>query len=585
MADKNNNTEKKNRRILKNSLKDRVFRATTMGACVIALVALIIGAWMYGTSLADQYIVESLGLAKSAETIISKGTDVKSLVSEVMNIYNSLDESQREQTGSDAYRERFAKIMENENFLRTRSILHELVTSSDVRDLYLGMYLKEGNRLIYFCDSDDSEGKWFYPGEWEKVEEWEVNTFLNWDGKTELSDISDTKGYGWMCTSGSPVYDEDGNVFCFVLSDIMFSDFLKGMSSFLVRYLVAIVIATFIVAYLLIEHMQKNLVHPINQIATAAQEYIDDKRKGDVRKKHFSLLNIDTNDEIENLNEIMAGMENSLSDYERNLTRITKENERISTELELARKIQENMLPNTFPAFPDRNEFDLYASMDPAKKVGGDFYNYFLIDDDHLCLMIADVSGKGVPAALFMMASMIILANNAGQGLDPCEVMEKTNDLICRKNEEQMFVTAWLGILEISTGRLVASNAGHEFPIIRDPKGNYELMQDKHGFVLGGMEGLKYSQYEIQMKKGTSLFLYTDGLPEASDSVNNMFKTDRIVEVLNKDPEADPQSQIENMRTAVEEFVGEAEQFDDLTMMAFVYKGSGKEKGLKKKTK
>ena len=211
--------------------------------------------------------------------------------------------------------------------------------------------------------------------------------------------------------------------------------------------------------------------------------------------------------------------------------------------------------------------------MDPAKEVGGDFYDYFLIDDDHLCMVIADVSGKGVPAALFMMASKIILQSVAMMGLSPAGILQRTNEAICSNNEAQMFVTVWLGILELSTGKLTAANAGHEFPAIRKPNGDFELFKDKHGFVIGGMDGVRYKEYELQLEPGSKLFVYTDGVAEATSAEKELFGTERMVEALNADPQAAPQEILKNVRASVDGFVKEAEQFDDLTMLCMEYKG------------
>lgn len=250
------------------------------------------------------------------------------------------------------------------------------------------------------------------------------------------------------------------------------------------------------------------------------------------------------------------------------------ESSRMETELTMASSIQTDMLPNIYPAFPERPEFDIYAKMDPAKEVGGDFYDFFLVDDDHLCIIVADVSGKGVPAALFMMASMIILSNNAKMGKTPAQILTDTNDSICSNNREDMFVTVWLGILEISTGKLTASNAGHDFPAIKSPEGLFEYRKDKHGFVIGGMEGMRYPEFEIQMDPGSKLFLYTDGVPEATDSNNEMFGAERTLEALNGNPNADPETILINVRRSVDDFVQEAEQFDDLTMLCMKYNGN-----------
>ena len=281
-----------------------------------------------------------------------------------------------------------------------------------------------------------------------------------------------------------------------------------------------------------------------------------------------------TGDEIEALAESFATLSARTLQYVDQVKKVTAEKERIGAELGLATQIQAAMLPHIFPAFPERGEFDIYASMDPAKEVGGDFYDYFLIDEDHLVMVIADVSGKGVPAALFMMASKIILQSVAMLGRSPAEILTLTNEAICSNNEAQMFVTVWLGILELSTGRLTAANAGHEFPALRQPNGKFELYKDKHGFVIGGMEGVKYRQYEIQLEPGSKLFVYTDGVPEATDAAKELFGTERMIDALNAQPDAAPEQLLRNVRAAVDGFVKDAEQFDDLTMLCVEYKGA-----------
>ncbi|MBE7004132.1 MAG: hypothetical protein E7425_07595 [Ruminococcaceae bacterium] len=243
-------------------------------------------------------------------------------------------------------------------------------------------------------------------------------------------------------------------------------------------------------------------------------------------------------------------------------------------ELNMATGIQANMLPRIFPPFPERKEFDLYASMDPAKEVGGDFYDFFLTDDDHLAMVIADVSDKGVPAALFMVIAKTLIKNRAQMGGTPAEILGDVNAKLCEGNESKMFVTAWLGILEISSGRLTATNAGHEYPLIKHAGGAFELFKDKHGFVLGGMDGMKYKDYELALEPGAKIFLYTDGVPEASDETENMFGVEQLLAVLNKEPDASPQQILQNVRCAVDEFVKDAKQFDDLTMLSMEYRGT-----------
>ena len=250
---------------------------------------------------------------------------------------------------------------------------------------------------------------------------------------------------------------------------------------------------------------------------------------------------------------------------------LEQENERIRSELAMASRIQSAMLPGIFPAFPERKEFDIYASMDPVRGVGGDFFDFFFIDRNRLCLLIADVSGKGIPAALFMMASKIILADNAKSGKSPAQILQDTNEAICANNPEEMFVTVWLGILDISTGLLTTANAGHEYPALMHADGQFELFRDRHGLVVGGMPGVKYHEHSLQMYPGSKLFVYTDGVPEATDAENALFGTARMLEALNAHANESPKQILHGVRQAVNEFVSDMEQFDDLTMMCLEY--------------
>ena len=304
------------------------------------------------------------------------------------------------------------------------------------------------------------------------------------------------------------------------------------------------------------------------RIVKPIESMTNDIVEGGKTGKMFEMKDVyRTKDEIEILAESFDDLAKKVRQYIIDITQITKEKERIGTELELARKIQANMLPNIFPPFHDRTEFDIYASMTPAKEVGGDFYDFFLVDDDHLGLVMADVSGKGVPAALFMMVSKILIYNFAMQGLSPSQVLEQTNTVICRNNEQDMFVTVWFGVLEISTGIITAANAGHEYPIIKKASGDFELFKDKHGFVVGGMDGMKYKEYQLTLEKGGALFLYTDGVPEATNADNDLYGTQRLIEAMNKNKDCDTKTLLTNIKASVDGSVGEAEQFDDLTML------------------
>ena len=311
----------------------------------------------------------------------------------------------------------------------------------------------------------------------------------------------------------------------------------------------------------------KRIVKPLNKMTKRISELHEDQLDFRMEDEYR------TGDEVEILAESFAMMTRKTTEYVEQVRTVTAEKERISAELNMAATIQNSMLPQLFPPFPDRKEFDLYASMDPAKEVGGDFYDFFLVDPDHLCLVIADVSGKGIPAALFMMTSKVILQNCALMGIPPGEILAKTNDAICANNQAEMFVTIWVGILEISTGKLTFANAGHEYPSLKRAGGSFELVKDKHSFVIGGMPGLKYAQHELQLNPGDKLFLYTDGVPEATSAEKELFGNDRMLDALNEAKDAAPKELLQAVRKSVDEFVKEAEQFDDLTMLGLEYKG------------
>lgn len=249
------------------------------------------------------------------------------------------------------------------------------------------------------------------------------------------------------------------------------------------------------------------------------------------------------------------------------------EEARLESELELARKLQADMLISDFPAFPDKDSFDIYASMTPAREVGGDFYDFYMVDDSHLAVVIADVSGKGIPAALFMTSSMTLIKSCSAPGLSPGEILSRVNAQLCEKNPEGMFVTAWLGILDINSGKLLAANAGHEYPILKEPGGVFTIIKDKHGFVLGGLDSVKYESYELALQPGSVLLLYTDGLAEAENPEEEFFGLERVLETVNGLSDTRPKPVLESLKTAVEEFAAEEPQFDDLTMVCLEYSG------------
>ena len=293
-----------------------------------------------------------------------------------------------------------------------------------------------------------------------------------------------------------------------------------------------------------------------------------------VRNRQFKMEDVyRTGDEIEVLAESFAKQSALNMLYIDQIKQVTAEKERIGAELDMASKIQASQLPRLFPAFPNRKEFSLYASMTPAKEVGGDFYDFFMIDQDHIALVMADVSGKGVPAALLMMVARVLIKSSLQNGKGPAEALESVNNQLCESNDAGFFVTMWVAVLEISTGKGIASNAGHEHPVLRRAGGSYELVIYKHSMPVGTMEGIRFRQHEFCLNPGDSIFVYTDGVAEASNRANELYGTERMLSALNSEPDAQPVQILTNVMDDINGFVDGAEQFDDITMLCFRYMG------------
>jgi len=316
-------------------------------------------------------------------------------------------------------------------------------------------------------------------------------------------------------------------------------------------------------------YCEKKITMPIESIASIAQSFVYD----DGKKRDGKLIAIECDKLIENKGEagVLATafktMVLDLETYIRNLTQMTMENERIATELNVARQMQADMLPNIFPPFPERAEFEIYAIMEPAKEIGGDFYDFFMIDSDHLGIVIADVSGKGITAALFMVIAKTLISNWARNGLTPSDVFTKVNNQLCEGNESAMFVTAWMGILKISSGELTYSNAGHDPPLLMKSGESFKQLQTAKNLMLAAMDGIDYKQSRIQIASGDRLFLYTDGVTEANNAKDEQYGQNRLLDILNGTSFKKPSEALLEVKANIDRFANEEPQFDDITML------------------
>ncbi|MBQ9390331.1 MAG: SpoIIE family protein phosphatase [Synergistaceae bacterium] len=314
-------------------------------------------------------------------------------------------------------------------------------------------------------------------------------------------------------------------------------------------------------------YLWRVLVVPVQKIAEEARRFADEHTESESALAH----QITSENEIGQLARTVDAMEVQVLSYIDNITRITKEREQIKAELDIAAGIQLSMLPHEFPVM---KELEIFASMNPAKEVGGDFYDFFMTDENHIALVMADVSGKGVPAALFMAISKALIRTRSMMGGTPSEILADVNTQLCEGNEPELFVTVWLGILEISTGNIIAANAGHEYPAVyRKETGHYELLKAKNSPAVATMEGMKFKQYEFKLNKGDELYLYTDGVAEATNSNSELYGTDRMIEALNGTVGMSVKDILITMKKSVDDFTGDAPQFDDITMMSLKFYG------------
>lgn len=281
---------------------------------------------------------------------------------------------------------------------------------------------------------------------------------------------------------------------------------------------------------------------------------------------------IAANDEIGDLARCFNAMTENLKHYIADLTSVTAEKERIGAELDVATHIQSSMLPCIFPAFPERPEIDVYATMTPAKEVGGDFYDFFMVDERHLAIVMADVSGKGVPAALFMVIGKTLIKDHTQPGRDLGDVFAEVNNLLCESNSEGLFITAFEGVLDLVSGEFRFVNAGHEMPFISRAGGAFEPFKIRPGFVLAGMEGMRYKSGVLELNPGDKLFQYTDGVTEATSAAEELYGMTRLQDVLSTVANRTPEEILPAVKADIDAFVGEAPQFDDITMLCLEYR-------------
>jgi sigma-B regulation protein RsbU (phosphoserine phosphatase) len=382
----------------------------------------------------------------------------------------------------------------------------------------------------------------------------------------EIELVNDDK-YGYIASAYSPVFNSSGEPVAVVGVDVYMPDLQANMREFLVAVVVTIMLVVLVAILLCFFFVKRKIVNPINKIRDASRSMVEN-----LENEESMEVSVKTGNEIEELFDSFKAMYGDVRDYINQLSVVTAEKERIGAELDVAAHIQASMLPCIFPAFPERKEIDIYATMDPAKEVGGDFYDFFMVDDRHLAIVMADVSGKGIPAALFMVIGKTLIKDHTTPGRDLGKVFTAVNNLLCEANSEGLFITAFEGVLDLVTGEFNFVNAGHEMPFVCKADGAFEPYKIRPGFVLAGMEDMRYRAGSMILEPGDKIFQYTDGVTEATNIHNELYGMERLEVILNKVKCGTSHEILPAVKADVDEFVGEAPQFDDITMLCLEYK-------------
>lgn len=462
-----------------------------------------------------------------------------------------------------------------------KELVHRLrVIRDDAEVTYLTMIAADPERgnYIYVADADADPGTGNHfrlPGEIFKMTP-EEQAALKEDteifpGCDEGVDYQGNK----LFTSGSPIPGVGRGTVVFVVSDVEERELREMVWSYLSHVLPLLLALSVVLALFNVFMTERFIVNPVTDMSRAAAEYVNYRRAEGGQRTDFFRRFVwrEDGNEIDDLKASMNHMERELNNYIDNLALVAEENARIRGELSVARKIQKDVLPGVFPPFPDRSDISLYATMEPAKEVGGDFYDIILLDDDHLALEVADVSGKGVPAALFMMISKTLIKNVLRRMHSPARTLSYVNNLLVENNREDMFVTVWLAVIELSTGRIVYANAGHENTILCH-NGEWEMRKEPHDFILAGVEDTEYTDREYTLSPGDIIFQYTDGVTEAVNGEEEIFGDERLLDACRKAHRENPEEFLGDVRQAMRVFSGKVEQFDDITMLCYIYQRS-----------
>ncbi len=462
----------------------------------------------------------------------------------------------------------------DEHWGRTNEKLQELTETGELAFIYVTTVASDYKSRTYIFDTINelvnSDSYKIIPfgtiSSLEKKDSAYIENLRNVIEKGQPYSSFEYKKNGGHVTSAVPVRDSNNRVVAIMSAVKPMKEIALYRANYLRSSIWSAVALTIVFLIIYTSSLYFGIIKPIVLINSETLHFA--KNHGELTGKLKKIRNVD---EIGTLAKSVEKMSVDMNRYIKDLTYATAEKERLGAELDVAKHIQAEMLPRTFPPYENHPEIELYATMEPAKEVGGDFYDFFMIDDDHFCMVVGDVSGKGIPAALFMVISKTLLKDAAMHSDTPADIFSRVNDILCDGNETGLFVTCWLGILTISTGELRFANAGHAQPVLYHQE-EFNFLNTKPNLMLGAMSGMPYKNHSLTMQKGDRIFIYTDGVTEASDSQNQLYGEERLINVLKMTVGMSSKEILSFVRDDIDGFVNGAAQFDDITMLEMAVK-------------
>lgn len=555
------------------SLRVKVVMMVLLTAASLAASMLGVSYYIYSETMMEHYAVMAANLVKSTAEILDE-EDVRELSQDIVGRYRVVcsgeappDLENASGQERETYFAAFAGTEDTAAYARIYEEIRKIREANQVLSLYLAYMDQQTDKCVYLC-VDSSEQVICPPGALDQIEV--CNRELMERGQYDFpAYITNYSQYGWLCSASAAMCDESGAVLANACVDISMEEVMQDRRAFLNKLLFALAGTTLLLIVIGVKVISKTVVNPINLLAKSTSGFVENRKENGAGTVQD--LNIRSNDEIGRLAGAVVKMERDINEYIDNIAKVTAEKERIGAELNVATQIQASMMPGIYPDFADQPAFEIAALMQPAKEVGGDFYDFFFVDENHLAIVMADVSGKGVPAALFMVIGKTLIKDHTQPGRNLGEVFDEVNNILCESNSENLFITAFVGVLDITTGEFPYVNAGHELPFICH-EGSFEAHRIEPGFVLAGLEDMRYQAGCFMLAEGDKLFQYTDGVTEATNVGNHLYGMQRLYDILNRNSDGSPEEILRAVKEDIDEFVGDAPQFDDITMLCLTFK-------------